>query len=278
MPLSCALLAAGAAQRFGAPKLLLPAGPHETILSRAARAALEAIDGQLLVILPRAAAMHRAALEPLHDLGVRPIENPRSDAGLGSSVALAARTALMDGADGLLVMPADLTSFAPDGLARLVAKYREGAFWAVASANGGKAQAPAIFSRAALSRLAKLEGGRGAQALLREPEGEVAVSPAVSEELSDLDRWPAYAAAAHAFGWDVELPEAIRRAEEPAGGPFDCIWRLGETLAHFSPAQETEIVAWQTEGHSNVGAMGSPEVALRLLRAAALRELRRDRA
>lgn len=276
MPLSCALLAAGAAERFGAPKLLLPAGPGETVLSRAARAALRAVDGQLLVILPRAAALHRAALTSVDDPRVRPIENYRSAEGLGSSVALAARTALTDGADALLLMPADLTSFAPDGLSRLVAKYREGAFWAVASAQGGEAQAPAIFSREALSRLATLEGGRGAQALLRDPKGELALSQAAPEELSDLDRWPAYAAAARALGWDSEVPETVRCAEEPAGGPSDYIWRLGETLAHFSPAQETEIMAWQGEGRSNVRAGGGPEVALRLLRVAALWELRRD--
>ncbi|MDA8345331.1 MAG: NTP transferase domain-containing protein [Thermaerobacter sp.] len=279
MPVVGALLAAGSAERFGAPKVLLPAGLGETVLSRAVRALLSAVDGRVLVVVPAESRLHAAALEQVSDPRVQAIPNPQSAEGLGTSVAVAARAAKAEGADALLLMPADLPYYPVPVLTQMAETFRAALPWAIATAREGRAQTPALFSAQALSLLADRTGPRGAQPLLASPAGRLLLESGVREEaLSDLDRWPAYAAAAQALGWDQEAAPPVRWVASDA--PQELFtWRLGErTQCHFGYAPvATGILGVERAGTALLYGQGGPQDALRLLRCGALIELRRGK-
>lgn len=271
-----ALLAAGAARRFGAPKLLLPAGPGQTVLSRAAITLLSSVDGPVLAIVPPEASLHRAALAPLMGPRLRLVTNPHSSEGLGTSVAAAAQAALAspEAAEGLLLLPADLPRFPPSALSRMVEEFRARAPWAAAAERGGTAQAPALFCGAALPDLAGRSGAKGAQALLASPSGVLLRQKDIAEHaFDDLDRWPAYAEHARALGWFSEpLPPVLWQAQELDAGPKTLHWRLGEHVeAHWRLSAESgEILGSRGPDRITLFAGGGPREGLALLRAAAL--------
>lgn len=267
-----AILAAGAAERFGAPKLLLPAGPGETVLSQAIRRLLAAVDGSVLVVLPAEDALHRAALAAVGDPRALPVANPRSLEGLGTSVAAAARVAQAEGAEALLLMPSDLPFFPLSALSRMVRTFRAQAPWAVATANAGEPQTPALFGAQALAPLSDRQGAHGAKPLLKVPRGPLALEEGLpAQALSDLDRWPAYAAAASALGWSVEAASPVRWVPALEQVSAGAIWQLGDrTQAAFRFApQPGEILAAEEAGRVALQASGGPHEALLLLRCAA---------
>ena len=274
-----ALLAAGAAERFGAPKLLLPAGALDTVLSRAIATMLRAVDGEVLIVLPDRDDLHRALIDGLPPARLRPLRNARSAQGLGTSVAAAAAHALRSGADGLLLMPADLPMLPREHLAALVQAFRAERPWAAATEQAGPGT-PAIFSRQALERLLTLQGARGAKAVLCDAGDAVLMREALPESLQDLDRWPAYAAAARTLGWAGEEPGPVAwQSDPPAVLPDAKRWRLGGgTQAVFAPGGgDGALRGWRSAEGDLLWTCGAPAAGLALLRAAALRALRGER-
>ena len=92
----------------------------------------------------------------------RVLVNPDPEAGLGSSLALAARTALDEGASALLVLLADMPLVTPAYLRTLAAT----AAPAATRQPDGRAGVPALLDRALLEKAATLTGDRGAGPLL----------------------------------------------------------------------------------------------------------------
>lgn len=88
--------------------------------------------------------------------------NPEPEAGLGSSLALAARLALGRGTESLLILLADMPLVTPVHLRDLAAR----AAPAATRYPEGHAGVPALLDRALLVRAAGLTGDRGAGALL----------------------------------------------------------------------------------------------------------------
>ncbi len=278
MALCGAVLAAGAAERFGAPKLLLPAGPGETVLSRTVKAMAQAVDGQVFVVVPQASGLHRAALAATSHERLTLVENARSAEGLGASVAVAAMAAAAADAEGLLLMPADLPYLRPANLSRLAARFAAERPWAAAAHVRDRPQAPAVFSPAAIAQLAGATGPRGAQALLTSPAGPISLEPVAPEELLDLDSWTAYAVAAQSLGWASEAAPAVAWMDARVQiSESDLVWSLGpSTRAYFHAGSDaTEIRGWRREDRIELSAGGEPAAGLRLLRAAALTELAR---
>jgi molybdenum cofactor cytidylyltransferase len=171
------LLAAGRGRRFAAE---LPAGPSpaDKLLATIegtpiARRALEALaagcDAVCAVVRPDAPPALRAALA-----GARLVECAHADRGMGHSLAAAARAAADDGADAVLVMPADMPWVAPSTVASIAALAREGESegegWTsrivVPALPDGRRGHPVAFGRAHLPALARLSGEHGARALL----------------------------------------------------------------------------------------------------------------
>lgn len=148
-----AVLAAGRGTRFGGNKL--EAACAGKALGRwALDAAEEAGLGPGTVI---------SGLEGATFAGRwRVLVNPAPEAGLGSSLALAARAALDEGAEALLVLLADMPLVTPDYLRELAATAPP----AATRHPDGHAGVPALLDRALLEQAATLTGDRGAGPLL----------------------------------------------------------------------------------------------------------------
>jgi len=178
------LLAAGRGRRFAAARAALgPDGPSvapspDKLLAAVggvpvARRALEALaagcDAVIAAIRPDAPDALRAALA-----GARCVECPDADLGMGHSLAAAARAAADDGADAVLVMPADMPWLAPSSARAIADAARAGddpgaprAMRIVVPAlPDGRRGHPVAFGAAHLPALARLRGDRGARALL----------------------------------------------------------------------------------------------------------------
>ena len=178
------LLAAGRGRRFAAAAAVRPPadGPApapspadkllatvegEPVARRALRALAAGCDAVLAVVRPDASAALRAALA-----GARLVECADADLGMGHSLAEGARVAAADGADAVLVMPADMPWLEPGTAASIAALAREGDARArarrivVPALADGRRGHPVAFGGAHLPALARLRGERGARALL----------------------------------------------------------------------------------------------------------------
>lgn len=178
--IAAVVLAAGAARRMGANKLLLPLA-GKPLLAYAVDAALGSRAATVWVVLGNDAEAVRAALEK------RPVgflDNPRWTEGQSSSIR-AALEALAEHAEGLLFLAGDMPLVSPDHLDRLMERFRPGTA-VVWSAWGEQHGIPALFGRETFAALEQLAGEVGGRALRgRFPEASVPV--AAVEELLDTD-------------------------------------------------------------------------------------------
>lgn len=182
-----AILAAGASSRFDAgPKVDaiaggMPLGEHAIrLLSHFAwhgRAAVVRQDSGPFAERARAA-------------GLALIVNSDAARGLAHSLKRAAEAAGASGADGLLLLLADMPFVSPAHVERLVAAFagRGGQGVAATGYPDGRAGPPAIFGAALFPRLLAMEGDRGAAELLREESLVTVVTPGSPAELADIDR------------------------------------------------------------------------------------------
>ena len=175
------VLAAGAGRRFGGAKQVAELD-GEPLVRRACRLARAAGLEPVLVVLGHHAEAVAAAIA---DLGVRTVENPRPDDGMGSSVACAAR-ALAGEPDvtALAVLLADQPDIDHEHLRALCAHVDAGAPVA-ATRHGDAVGAPAVFARAMFPALATLTGDRGARDLIAACDARVEV--ALEAAARDID-------------------------------------------------------------------------------------------
>ncbi|OYX66001.1 MAG: hypothetical protein B7Y88_05985 [Sphingomonadales bacterium 32-64-17] len=171
-----AILAAGQARRFGGGKLdALCAGrrvgAHVLALVDAAGFA----PGVIVVPTADVPLFARESGWPL-------IENPRSEAGLATSVALAAKAALAQRRD-LLIVLADMPLVAPAHLAALAAS--EGL--AASDHGAGKPGVPVFVPQVLLADITTLEGESGAGRWLAGRADCTLIAPPPGT-LADVDR------------------------------------------------------------------------------------------
>ncbi|MEO5706455.1 MAG: NTP transferase domain-containing protein [Alteraurantiacibacter sp.] len=169
-----AVLAAGAASRFGGGKLdadLAGKPVGQWVVDAVAAAGLAP---GLIVVSPQVTRFAAASGWPL-------LTNIRPSDGLGTSLALAASAALGQGR-ALLVVLADMPLVSPRHLAELAANRCAATLYP-----DGKAGVPALVDLAMLPALAELTGGEGAGPLLAARSDLVRV-PAPPAMLLDIDR------------------------------------------------------------------------------------------
>lgn len=160
----CILLAAGASERMGQPKQLLPIA-GQPLVAHAAAAALASPAWPVVVVLGADAEKIRPVLAHFPLLIAQNYDWPE---GLGSSI----RTGLImlenfsQSLDAVLIAPADLPAFSADAIARLVAALRAGHHSIAAARYDGHLGSPALFARAHFAALHALRGEDGARALL----------------------------------------------------------------------------------------------------------------
>jgi molybdenum cofactor cytidylyltransferase len=158
------VLAAGSSSRLGTPKQLL----HfrgESLLRRAARAALGAGCAPVVVVTGANAELSRAELA---DLDVRETYNGEWTTGLASSIRTGVAQLLHEDPDvaAVILMLCDQPHVTAPVLSALIAAHDGGESAVVASHYGGAAGAPALFVRALFPELAQLAGAAGAKQVI----------------------------------------------------------------------------------------------------------------
>lgn len=173
------LLAAGASSRMcGTDKLLEPVA-GEPLLRRQASAAL-ATGARVLVALPPDSPGREAALR---GLAVQPVAVADAALGLGHSIAAGARAAA--GADGLMLVPADMVLLDTAAMTALLAAFQAapGRIWRGMTRDGVPGH-PVMFPARLFGDLEQLTGDRGARAIL---DREAALTVPLEGEAAVLD-------------------------------------------------------------------------------------------
>jgi len=177
------ILAAGSSTRFGRNKLLLTLG-GESLVRRAANAALAAGLDPVVVVLGHEADRVRAELEGLLVLTVY---NPAHARGMNTSLA-AGIAALPPETPAAVMQLADMPLVGTDLIARLVAVHRETGAPLVAVDYGGTHAPPTLYGRALFPELGGSEGDGCGKRVVRRHEAEVVRVPWPAEALADVDR------------------------------------------------------------------------------------------
>jgi len=160
------LLAAGSGSRFGGDKLLAPLRAPAHGVPAGTPIGVAACR-HLIAALPDVVAVVRsgddALAARLRDAGARTIECARAHEGMG--VTLSAGIAATASAGGWIVALADMPFIAPDTVAAVAARLRDGAS-IVAPCYRGRRGHPVGFSAAHHAALVALTGDEGAKAVL----------------------------------------------------------------------------------------------------------------
>ena len=178
------LLAAGGSRRLGSPKQLLRDADGQSLVRRAAEAALGSSCRPVTVVLGADADTIAAELTGL-DLLLT--VNPNWQTGLASSLK-AGLAALVEAGplDAVVVMLCDQPRVTPALLNSLLAAFTETGCQVAASEYGGALGVPALFSRSLFADLEALTGDEGARRVIRAYAGPVAKIPFPGGE-TDID-------------------------------------------------------------------------------------------
>jgi len=173
-PVTGILLAAGAGRRFGvhrgAHKLLQPLPGGEPLAVAAGRNLIAAVPGSIAVV--RAGDLRLAAA--LAAVGLRIVEHPGADGGLGTS--LAAGVAATPDAAGWLIALGDMPWVQPETISALAQALAAGASL-VAPICAGRRGHPVGFAALWADRLLNLKGDQGARDLIAAQAGQLLLLP-----------------------------------------------------------------------------------------------------
>ncbi|NML73411.1 NTP transferase domain-containing protein [Rhizobium sp. S-51] len=186
------LLAAGRASRMGddGRHKLLSEFDGEPLVRRSARIAREAEAGPVFVVTGHRATEISACLE---GLDVTCIDNPDYASGMASSLKAGVSAANAGGADGVLVMLADMPGVSAHDLDALVSAFQASGGRAIVRAVAdGQRGNPVILPRSTFEAVKTLEGDIGARPII-----ETAGLPVIDIEIGAAARL------------DVDTPEAI---------------------------------------------------------------------
>ena len=184
------MLAAGASQRMGRPKQLLPLG-GVPLVRRVVENLVTGPLSPVVVVLGAHAPEVAAALE---GMAVHLVVNAEWAEGLGSSLraGVAGALGVEPGLEELIVVLADQPDLTVDHLRRLREQRRRTGCAVVASESRGALMPPVLFAAEYFPKLLALRGDAGARGLLQSAGASLAVVPA--GELIDLDTPDDYAA------------------------------------------------------------------------------------
>lgn len=177
------LLAAGAARRFGAPKLLEDLDGVPVVRWSAEWLRGAPVDEILVVVPPRDAEIRRA----LEGLDVRFVANARADLGMGTSIACGV-SELAQNVEAAIVALADEPLVEHTALVRVVERYRAGGAAIVAPTYRGTRGHPVLFDRSTFDELRVLTGDRGARDVVDRDPQRVAFLELDAAKPIDIDR------------------------------------------------------------------------------------------
>ena len=178
------LPAAGASGRMGGRDKLMEPVDGEPVLRRIARQCV-ASEWATLVTLPMSGPYSHARFEALSGLPVHPL--PIADALEGLSASLRAGVAFAEGADGLMVVMADMPDIDLTDLQLLCAWFAQDRLTPVRATNSdGTPGHPVIIPHRMFSQIAGLRGDIGARALLDQERVNLCQLPGL-RATTDLD-------------------------------------------------------------------------------------------
>lgn len=171
MGIGAVILAAGGSSRMGTPKQLLRFD-EESLLRRAARAALEAHCAPVIVVVGASADL---AKREVADLAAIVVENCEWRSGMASSVRAGVRGAVVNDPqlEAIVVLLCDQPHVTPAVVENLMAAHRRTAAKVVASSYGSTFGVPALFGRRLFEELTRLESASGAKQLIAEHSSDV---------------------------------------------------------------------------------------------------------
>jgi len=169
--LGAILLAAGGSTRLGQPKQLLEI-EGQVLVRRQAELLLEQGFACVVVVT---GSVQREVEQALQGLDLQFVHNENWDEGMGGSLARGI-AAMPERVRGALLLLCDQWRISADDLRGLVGAWQAAPTKAVSAqwqdeSGHQVAGAPAIFPRALFARLAKLQGDRGAQSVLKHYAG-----------------------------------------------------------------------------------------------------------
>ena len=167
------ILAAGASTRLGQPKQLVCIG-GEPLLVRTVRLAREAGCEPVVVVIGFEAQRMREALAGIPAVIV---ENHGWQSGMGSSLrfGVAALAQVVPGSSAVLLLVCDQIALSAGFLNELRRVHELSEKPITAAHYAGRAGVPAIFTARFFPELLKVEGDRGARAILERHAAEVAL-------------------------------------------------------------------------------------------------------
>ena len=157
------LLAAGASRRFGPSNKLLAHWHGQPLVHHAANALAGAPFAERIAVLGHDA---KPVGKLLRNAGFKTLENPHWQAGMGTSVGLAARYALSVEASHLLVLPGDMPSVTADDIMALLERVEDNPHALVRAHDGERAGNPVILPAPVLVAVSELAGDVGARDLI----------------------------------------------------------------------------------------------------------------
>ena len=185
-PFSVLIPAAGASQRLGQAKQLVQLN-GQTLLERAVQHAAATQAVEIIVItgaasesLPAESALNHASPVP-----VRLVSNPDWVKGIGTSIALGARS-ISDKSKGLLILLCDQWRIETADLQTLIDVWYADPTALVASQSEAITGPPAIFPISCFAALARLQGDAGARKVLQTHAG-LLHTVKISNAAADLD-------------------------------------------------------------------------------------------
>ena len=182
--IGCAVLAAGAGSRFGAPGDKLVAMTAGKPLAQHAIDAASASRASCCSLIVGAAADRVLAAVDLRRLAV--YANDRWATGIGSSIALAAATHAKD--DAFVLMLADSPLVGVADIDALIAAWLDKQDRPAALRSGAVWGSPAIFPRSMYPELARLSGDRGAKGKVLKRDRVTLVAASATSAFADVDR------------------------------------------------------------------------------------------
>ena len=168
MGIGAIVLAAGGSSRLGTPKQLLTFC-GETLVRRAAMAALESVCDRVVVVVGNHASAMR---HELTDLAVSVVENEDWQSGISSSIRAGLEQA--SSRDGVVITLCDQPFMTAAVLNELISTHRKTRRAIVASTYGTTRGVPAFFAPELFNELASLTKDEGARRIIASHPDKVA--------------------------------------------------------------------------------------------------------
>ena len=168
MGIGALVLAAGGSSRLGTPKQLV-VFRGETLVRRAAKAALESVCDRVVVVVGNQAQQVRHEID---DLPVLVVENENWQSGMSTSIR--AGLARISSEDGVVITLCDQPFVTAAVLNELISTHRKTGRAIVASTYGTTRGVPAFFAPELFNELASLTKDEGARRIIASHPEKVA--------------------------------------------------------------------------------------------------------